>query len=400
MMVDLDKRNLYRLPWSLNDSPVGWVEITDLCNIQCKGCYRQQIEGNKSVDQIKEEVLFMKRWRNIDNVTLAGGDPLVHPNIVEIVDFINSQGIKPFMLTNGKKLSRELLVELKRAGLAGINFHIDSQQEREGWIGKDEIELNELRQHYVDMLWEIGGIPCSFGITVFGHNFNYIPDLLRWALNNKGKVKGCCFITYRAFMKGTEYSVDDKTQKLNFDSLGYITDEKPEDVHIQSTDVYNIIKTHFPDYKSSAYLGGTRTHTSVKWLIGLFICSAGQTLGSVGPRTVEFFQTFHHLLHGTYVSNLRNVKMGRKIFLMSLFDPQVRRALRRLLSRPWWLFRTIHGLGISNVQPPDVLPNGRIDMCDSCPDITFYKGQLISSCRLDEYRKYGGLITPLPYTNE
>jgi hypothetical protein len=32
------KKGLYRLPWSLHDNPVGWVEVTDACNITCKGC--------------------------------------------------------------------------------------------------------------------------------------------------------------------------------------------------------------------------------------------------------------------------------------------------------------------------------------------------------------------------
>ncbi len=35
----LDKRNCYRLPWSLNDNPIAWIEITDICNIHCEGCY-------------------------------------------------------------------------------------------------------------------------------------------------------------------------------------------------------------------------------------------------------------------------------------------------------------------------------------------------------------------------
>ena len=75
----------YRLPWSLHDNPIGWVEITDPCNITCKGCYRTTLAGHKSLDDIKDEILFLQRWRNINNVHLAGGEPLIHPDIVEIV---------------------------------------------------------------------------------------------------------------------------------------------------------------------------------------------------------------------------------------------------------------------------------------------------------------------------
>jgi hypothetical protein len=397
MMLDLEKSKLYRFPWSLNDNPIGWVEITDLCNIQCKGCYRQRIEGHKSLEEIKEEILFMKRWRNIDNVSLAGGEPLIHPEIVDIVDFIDSQGVKPFILTNGKRLDRELLVELKQAGLAGLSFHIDMQQTRKGWTGKSEMELNELRQYYAEMLWEVGDVPCGFSITVFRQNFNAIPDLIGWALSNKGKVQSFTFITYRgALIEGMEYSVHDQKVSLNFDSLGYVTDDAPEDINIKSPDVYRIIKTHFPEYEASAYLGGTQTHTSFKWLANLTMCCEDQMLGSISPTTMELGQTFHHLLYGTYVVKLRGVRMGKKIFLLAPLDRNIRGALGRLLRKPWRLFKPVYGLGLGIVQAPDVLPDGRVDMCDSCPDMTYFEGRLVNSCRLDEYRKYGELITPTP----
>jgi hypothetical protein len=42
-------------------------------------------------------------------------------------------------------------------------------------------------------------------------------------------------------------------------------------------------------------------------------------------------------------------------------------------------------------------------MCESCPDITFFNGRLVNSCRLDEYRKFGadmslsvGVAQPAP----
>ena len=50
---------------------------------------------------IQEEVRFLKRWQNCDSISIAGGEPLSHPRIADIVAFIREQGLKPFMLTNG-----------------------------------------------------------------------------------------------------------------------------------------------------------------------------------------------------------------------------------------------------------------------------------------------------------
>ena len=48
------------------------------------------------------------------------------------------------------------------------------------------------------------------------------------------------------------------------------------------------------------------------------------------------------------------------------------------------------------IQPIDVLPDGRQNMCDGCPDVTAHDGQIVWSCRLEEYRQYGGLVSSVP----
>ena len=110
--MTLDKRELYRFPWSKNDNPIAWLEVTDICDLHCEGCYRQRLTGHKTLDEIKEEILFFKRWRNPDNVSIAGGEPLVHPQIVDVVAFIAENGMKPIILTNAAKLTPQLLREL------------------------------------------------------------------------------------------------------------------------------------------------------------------------------------------------------------------------------------------------------------------------------------------------
>jgi len=71
------------------------------------------------------------------------------------------------------------------------------------------------------------------------------------------------------------------------------------------------------------------------------------------------------------------------------------RAKRRqdIIRHPTHLFDPIYVQSIGIIQAPDVLGDGRTDMCDSCPDITYYQGQFVNSCRMDEYRLFGGFIS-------
>ena len=63
------------------------------------------------------------RLRNVDGISIAGGDPLTHPNVVEIVKEVKRRNLKPILNTNGLALTKELLIELKKAGVFGFTFH-------------------------------------------------------------------------------------------------------------------------------------------------------------------------------------------------------------------------------------------------------------------------------------
>jgi hypothetical protein len=392
----LEKRDLYRFPWSKNDNPIAWLEITDICDLQCEGCYRQTLSGNKPLDAIKEEILFFKRWRNPDNVSIAGGEPLLHPDLPEIVSFIASQGIKPIVLTNAANLTPAVLRELKRAGLAGFTIHIDSHQGRTGWKGKSEAEHNELRSHYAEMVAAERGLLTIFNSTVYPSTFHEIPDIVRWAQANVDTVHGVVFITYRILDTGAQSGLDGHGHEVDATQLSYTSDGFDE-AFVDSPDVYRVLRESFPAYAPAGYLGGTARHDSFKWLAGAMIGTKHRMYGSIGPKTMELAQAGHHFLRGTYLAYLSGMKATRLLFLMAPWDRSIRRAaaarLRDVMRRPWRVFSPVRLQTVGIIQAPDIQPSGDADMCDSCPDMTVWNGTLINSCRMDEYRLYGGPLS-------
>jgi hypothetical protein len=379
----------------MNDNAIAWLEITDICNLRCEGCYRQHISGHKSLEEIKEEIRFFKRWRNPDNVSIAGGEPLLHPQIMDIVAFIAENRIKPIVLTNAVKLP-EMVKELKKAGVAGFTIHIDSHQGRPQWNGKSEKDLNELRQEYADRVAAEGGMAVIFNSTVYPSTFHQIPDVVRWAQANVERVLGLVFITYRTAATDSTVAYDLGKQEVDLGKLSYVT-EHFEEQFVTSPEVYQLLKDNFPDYDAGCYLGGTMRHDSYKWLAGALIGSKNKIFGSVGKQTMEVAQAGHHLFTGTYLAYLSCPKVGPYVFLMGFWDPAVRQAwrqwVRHVLKNPLRLFEPLYVQSIGIIQAPDIQPNGVADMCDSCPDMTVYDGKLINSCRMDEYRLFGGLLT-------
>jgi len=400
--MELSKRNMYRFPWSGNDNPIGWLEVTDKCNTYCRGCYRiNGMQGHKSLEQIKEEINLLKKWRNCDNISIAGGEPLIHPNILEIVAHIRSLKMKPLILTNAIKLydNRQLVVDLKKAGAVGFTFHIDSEQQRPHWKGKTETELFELRQYYADMVHDVGGLFASFGMTVYPGNLHMVPEMVRWANKNIDRVHGLVLIGFRNAVMEGDFDYYANGEKVDL-KTSYVADSD-EESYLTSADIYANIKEHFPHYETSAYMGGSQVHDKLTWLVSAQLGSKGKMYGSVGQKVMELFQMFHHLQHGTYVIYSPSNKIPKIAFALGLFDKGVRQAhgqfWKEVLRNPMRLFQPMYVQSIGIIQGPDLLEDGRVDMCESCPDMTVWDGKLVHSCRMDEWRLYGSYVQPQPH---
>ena len=86
---------------------------------------------------------------------------------------------------------------------------------------------------------------------------------------------------------------------------------------------------------------------------------------------MELAQTGHHLWCGTYLAYLSNANLGAKIFLLSPWDSSVRKAFRRWLSdvarHPGHLFSPVRVQSVGIIQAPDLIGDGRADMCELVP---------------------------------
>ncbi len=389
--MNIDRTKLYRFPWSKTDNPGGWIEVTDQCNLVCPGCYRSQLAGHRTLDDIKQDILDTKRLTNCDCMTIAGGEPLFYPHLTEVIEFISRLKVKPILFTNGEKLIPETLRELKKAGLVNIHFHIDNAQERPEWIGKSESEMNVLREHYANMLYETVGIQCGFHVTVFRSNLEEIPDIVGWALKNIHKVQHISFIAYRAIPADDHLQFFADGKMLEKSHMTNI-EQNINDISISTEEMFAKMNAVYPELRPSAYLNGTAVHESNKFLIVVNVGSKGRKYGLLGAKTMELTQMFYHFFNGRYYTFLNSPNAGKKLFLMSLFDKEIRKTSRNYLAaclrNPMRLADKIYVQSIHFQQPNEIV-NGEVNLCDDCVNMMAYKGKLINPCRLDEYRLYG-----------
>lgn len=397
----IDHLSLYRLPWSLTDNPIAWLEPTQACNLACDGCYRQNVKAHKPIEEVQAELDTFARLRNFDGVSIAGGDPLLHPHVVEIVRRVTRMGRKAIINTNGVGLTYDLLRELRGAGLVGLTFHVDSKQGRPTWRGKTEAQMNELRSEYVDLVARVGDLACAFNSTVYEDTLDQVPDVAEWAAQNIDRVHTVVFITYRAAqMAGFDYYA--AGQPAAMDKLVYTIDQ-PRRTDISARDVASVLRRAQPTYAPCAYLNGTVAPDTFKWLLAMRVGTPRRIHGYLGPRFMELTQAGYHLLTGRYMSYAppASLAAGRSLMLGGwTFDRGIRAAsaawARSMLAHPIDALRTQHLQTVVVIQPIDLMEDGRDNMCDGCPDMTIHEGKLVWSCRLEEWRQFGQPLTAVP----
>jgi cyclic pyranopterin phosphate synthase len=108
------------------------VSITDRCNLRCTYCmppdFADWMPGDHllTVDEMLT-VISVAVDNGIRSIRLTGGEPLVRPDVVEIVRRINALPEPPkiTLTTNGLRLS-DLAAQLASAGLERVNVSLDT----------------------------------------------------------------------------------------------------------------------------------------------------------------------------------------------------------------------------------------------------------------------------------
>ncbi len=407
----INSTDLYRLPWTLPDNGISWLEPTAHCNLNCYGCYRKNIkDSDKPMEQVKHELDVFQSLRKTDCISIAGGEPLLYPSIVELVAEIKSRGLKPIINSNGIALTKELLHDLKKAGVFGFTFHIDSKQGRgrgPQWEGKSELELNELRLHYAEMLAAEGGIACSFNSTVYGDTMQYVPELAEWAQKHIDIVHTMVFILFRYVTPDLPYDFYAGDKKIVFDDIHYHSD-KEEVTNLMAPQIVAEIRKKEPNFSPAAFLNGTHKADDFKWLLTELIGTKDKIFGYLNSKFIEMVMEVYHYKYDRYLSyaSPKTLSLGRATMMnLWLLNKSVRSALKKylgyLVANPFRIFKKVYMQSIIIIQPVDFMPNGDQSMCDGCPDITVWKDkngkdQLVWSCRLEEPMQYGEFLHTIP----
>lgn len=126
-----------------------YLEITNICNLQCPFCNDDKRKKEyMSLDSIKEIVNMCKPYTECVYLHLKG-EPLIHPEFVKIIEYLNSIDMKVKITTNGFFLDKYHDVLLKYNNILRINVSLQSLITKS--IEEVDVYLKTLTKFLIDV---------------------------------------------------------------------------------------------------------------------------------------------------------------------------------------------------------------------------------------------------------
>lgn len=157
------------------------IEITSKCNERCVHCYIPHEAKIKSISpDLFMSVLEQCKEMKVLHLTLSGGEPMLHKHFCEFLKKCRELEFSVSLLTNLTLINDEILEEMKRNPLLGVQTSLysmtpeihDNITKKKGSFVKTKKAILELVKNK---------IPLQLSCPIMQQNKNSYQDVISWA---------------------------------------------------------------------------------------------------------------------------------------------------------------------------------------------------------------------------
>jgi hypothetical protein len=348
---------------SARDTPHATIEPNTTCNIRCKFCYAIEHPKVKPLAEVEAEIDLALRKRNLDAISLLGGEPTLHPALPDIVRYVKSKGLVCQVLTNGVRFLHEqrldLLDELVAAGVDRFLVHIDSGQRHV------HADLDQAR-HRLFALLDEREVYFGHSLTLYAGEEAQLPELMRR------------YAKYR-FFDGALV-----TLAMDFAHAFVAEDERCEEPAM--AEVAAGIERDL-GIEPAAYIPSNLDDDEICWLMYFYWINTatGETFG-LSPELNRAMKLLYRTMEGheffadTLEPDMKGVLAAASGAAETLLHPRRARDFARLLAHSKRT-RTLRFHYIVVQQAPRMnAAHQKVQLCWQCPDAVVRRGKLTPVC--------------------
>jgi len=231
--------------------------ITTKCNLKCKHCYSSSVEQAAPDELSTEEALHLvddlSRW-GIGLLIIDGGEPLCREDLLDIVRYASSKGIRTTIGSNGTLIDEVMAKKMLDAGVMAVAISVDgvdgaTHDSFRGVNGAFEQTLRGIEE------CRNAGLPFQLNMVIRKDNLSQLEDMLRLAVDlgaNAAEVFDLV-AAGRAKDECKELVLSLEERKIAMEQLAQAQEDYPIVIRVPGCPIYplilqekNIKPKHFP----------------------------------------------------------------------------------------------------------------------------------------------------------
>jgi len=212
------------LQFSLDKKPVVVWNVGRRCNLHCVHCYSHSAdmdyEGEMNTEEGKKMLEDIAKF-GCPVILFSGGEPLMRPDLLELIAYARSLGLRAVISTNGTLISKEMALKLKEFGLSYVGVSLDglegTNDKFRGVKGAYQMALDGIR-NCIEV-----GIKVGLRFTINKRNAHDIQGIFE--LLEKENIPRVCFYHLVYAGRGSKLVEEDLSREESRKAVDLIINE-------------------------------------------------------------------------------------------------------------------------------------------------------------------------------
>ncbi len=158
--------------------------ITTKCNLKCKHCYSDSVD-QASPDELSTNEVFrlmddLSNW-GIRLLIIDGGEPLCREDMLDVVKYASSKGIRTTIGSNGTLIDEGMARKMLNAGVMAIAVSVDGANAQTHDSFRGETGAFEQTFKGIEACRNVG-LPFQFNTVIRKETLSQLDDMLRLAV--------------------------------------------------------------------------------------------------------------------------------------------------------------------------------------------------------------------------
>jgi len=200
--------------------PIVVWNITRACNLKCVHCYNDS--STRANDEVSTEeankVLDSLVDFGVPSVLFSGGEPLMRPDLFELIEYATGRGLRAVISTNGTLIKAETVQRIKNSGVSYVGISLDG-------IGEINDKFRGVAGAFDNAVQGIkncqdAGVRIGLRLTLTKKNVQDLESL--FGFFESENIERACFYHFVPSGRGGKMAADDLTHAQSREAVDMI----------------------------------------------------------------------------------------------------------------------------------------------------------------------------------